>query len=33
MVSDRKAEASIPKSVEGYPVIVEITGGLRPLQK
>ena len=33
MVSDRKAEASIPKSVEGYPVIVEITGELRPLQK
>ncbi|CAN5467187.1 hypothetical protein BH18VER1_BH18VER1_12410 [soil metagenome] len=33
MVSERKsaAEQPIPASIEGYPVVVEVTGELRPL--
>ena len=33
MLSDAKAEPSIPKTIEGYAVVVEITGEIRPLGK
>ena len=35
MLSERKpaAQQSIPATIEGYPVVVEVTGELRPLGK
>jgi hypothetical protein len=33
MLSDRKAEAAIPKEIEGYRVVAEFTGEVRPLDK
>ena len=35
MLAEQSAEATraIPKSIEGYPVVLEITGELRPLGK
>ena len=33
MLSDGKAGPAIPKAIEGHPVVVEITGELRPLGK
>lgn len=36
VMADRKTpelESRIPKSLEGYPVVVEETGPIRPLQK
>lgn len=34
MVSERRAAAEqpIPASIEGYPVVIEVTGELRPLR-
>ena len=29
---DRKLEASIPRTLEGYPVVTEVTGELRPMR-
>ena len=28
---DSKAEAAIPQSIEGYPVVTEVTGEIKPL--
>lgn len=33
MLSDRKAETALPKNIEGYPVVAEFTGEVRPLGK
>ncbi|HMJ05220.1 MAG TPA: hypothetical protein VK474_03095 [Chthoniobacterales bacterium] len=33
MLSDSKAAAALPKSVEGYAVVPEVTGEVRPLGK
>lgn len=30
---DSELERSIPRTLEGYPVITEVTGEIRPLQK
>ena len=28
-----KAERAIPKNIDGFPVVIEITGEIRPLEK
>ena len=35
MLAQKSAEAerAIPKTLEGYPVLIEVTGELRPLEK
>ena len=35
MLAERSAEAerAIPKSIEGFPVVVEVSGEIRPLDK
>ena len=30
---DSELERSIPRTLEGYPVVTEVTGEIRPLQK
>ena len=30
---DRRLEASIPRTLEGYPVITEVTGEIRPMNR
>jgi hypothetical protein len=29
---DRQLEASIPRTLEGYPVVTEVTGEIRPMK-
>jgi hypothetical protein len=35
MLAEKSAEAerAIPKSIEGFPVVIEVTGEIRPLDK
>lgn len=35
MLAEKSAEIerTIPKSIEGYPVVIEVTGEIRPLNK
>lgn len=35
MLAEKSAEAerAIPKSIEGFPVVIEVTGEVRPLDK
>ena len=30
-LEDRKAGRGLPRDVEGFPVVTEVTGGIRPL--